>query len=514
MRKIETSEVLDDQPKDISIAEFFRGEILAGRLKKGDKLLSDEKIADRYKVNKRTVAAGLNILVRDGLLSRAPRRGTIVIGKKPVNHAFSRPHSADPVRDTSPDNQTMLSVYGGNQLFFIAETKCLTFACFESQPRHQYMWKVLTERFNAKSKARKVELLSLPFDCYLSLGKDSNPFAGAGNTNPDIIQSLLYQAPLGILRDLPEDLAAYASGPETLSSLVTSDFKQHLQKILPIYTAVPVCVWNKEMEQTFGLPSLKTNILDGKLVPALCASETLFPGYLEKIGPHLNNLLRHYGLPTNCKEEIGLEYFKEFFDGLFEGLSLLKCTDCNRMFIADTAYPSYHNFNRKKHFLIATLSCPPHYPDSDYLDFELGVSLFPPKYDLNSELSSLGISKKCKEPEYASDFLRFVASDESQQFMHSCINGIPYRKSSLELLPKSDSLITKQEIALLHRKIKFGYYPWQKYFTIDLISYAMADLFAGILERKITSGKTAAERAFEIFSRSLRETSNFKQQPI
>ena len=54
-------------------------QIESGAFKKGDKLFPDEKLALEYKVNSRTIAAGLNILVDEGLLERAPRRGTIVI---------------------------------------------------------------------------------------------------------------------------------------------------------------------------------------------------------------------------------------------------------------------------------------------------------------------------------------------------------------------------------------------------------------------------------------------------
>ena len=74
-----TSQILSCRPKCIQVADIFRMQIESGAFKKGDKLLPDEKLALEYKVNSRTIAAGLNILVEEGLLERAPRRGTIVI---------------------------------------------------------------------------------------------------------------------------------------------------------------------------------------------------------------------------------------------------------------------------------------------------------------------------------------------------------------------------------------------------------------------------------------------------
>jgi DNA-binding LacI/PurR family transcriptional regulator len=74
----EPADLLGYQPKSSLIAGLVREEIMRGRFKRGDKLLPDDELASKYGVNKRTVAAGLNTLAAEGLLERAPRRGTIV----------------------------------------------------------------------------------------------------------------------------------------------------------------------------------------------------------------------------------------------------------------------------------------------------------------------------------------------------------------------------------------------------------------------------------------------------
>ena len=61
------------------VADAVRADILAGKLKVGEKLPPDRSLAERFGVNKRTVAKGMSALVHEGLLSRATKRGTMVI---------------------------------------------------------------------------------------------------------------------------------------------------------------------------------------------------------------------------------------------------------------------------------------------------------------------------------------------------------------------------------------------------------------------------------------------------
>ena len=76
---MDTTGLLGYKTKNAIIADIIRDLIVKGSFKKGDKLLPDDVLAAKYQVDKRTVAAGLNTLVEEGLLERAPRRGTIVV---------------------------------------------------------------------------------------------------------------------------------------------------------------------------------------------------------------------------------------------------------------------------------------------------------------------------------------------------------------------------------------------------------------------------------------------------
>jgi DNA-binding LacI/PurR family transcriptional regulator len=83
------TELIARKPKNVIIADVIREQITSGVFPKGSRLLSDDDFARKYKVNKRTVAAGLNTLVEEGLLERIPRRGTFVIDSDSQGHKTS-----------------------------------------------------------------------------------------------------------------------------------------------------------------------------------------------------------------------------------------------------------------------------------------------------------------------------------------------------------------------------------------------------------------------------------------
>ena len=66
------------------VADRFRQDILSGVYQPGSRLPTDEEIARDLGINKRTVAGGLSRLVAEGLLTRAPGRGSVVIREKIV----------------------------------------------------------------------------------------------------------------------------------------------------------------------------------------------------------------------------------------------------------------------------------------------------------------------------------------------------------------------------------------------------------------------------------------------
>ena len=60
------------------ITETVRSWILEGKYAPGEKLPTDTELANQFLVNRCTVAAGLNRLVEENFLDRAPKRGSVV----------------------------------------------------------------------------------------------------------------------------------------------------------------------------------------------------------------------------------------------------------------------------------------------------------------------------------------------------------------------------------------------------------------------------------------------------
>jgi DNA-binding transcriptional regulator YhcF (GntR family) len=78
--------IISNTAKHIQIANIVREQILNGDFSPGTRLCSDAELAEQYHIHRHTVAEGLKILAEEGLLERAPRRGSIVSGrhKEPV----------------------------------------------------------------------------------------------------------------------------------------------------------------------------------------------------------------------------------------------------------------------------------------------------------------------------------------------------------------------------------------------------------------------------------------------
>ncbi len=110
-------QIVSSKPKHIQMAEIIRARIISGEFKSGDRLLPDQKMAEKYCINARTVAAGLNLLVKEGYLERAPSRGTVVIrgglrGNKTSNMVpMIMLHKGDVYKNIASDIATGLVPY-------------------------------------------------------------------------------------------------------------------------------------------------------------------------------------------------------------------------------------------------------------------------------------------------------------------------------------------------------------------------------------------------------------------
>ena len=75
-----SSHPLREPPAYQRIEDSLRAEILSGRLAYGSRLPAAQELAAQYGTSVFTIQSALSPLVREGLLERAPRRGTIIRG--------------------------------------------------------------------------------------------------------------------------------------------------------------------------------------------------------------------------------------------------------------------------------------------------------------------------------------------------------------------------------------------------------------------------------------------------
>jgi GntR family transcriptional regulator len=69
------------KPKYLQLVDIIRSDILSGRLKEGDKLLSENEMKQKYDVSSTTVRKCIDILKNEGLISRYQGVGTFIKAK-------------------------------------------------------------------------------------------------------------------------------------------------------------------------------------------------------------------------------------------------------------------------------------------------------------------------------------------------------------------------------------------------------------------------------------------------
>lgn len=95
------------------VANHVRRLIAEGRIKVGDKLPPGQTMAEWMGVDASAVQVALSTLAREGVLTRTPRRGTVVAGAKPILRTVSLFDKAELPNGvfTSYLRETMLSIY-------------------------------------------------------------------------------------------------------------------------------------------------------------------------------------------------------------------------------------------------------------------------------------------------------------------------------------------------------------------------------------------------------------------
>lgn len=82
-------------PLHYQLKELIRGEILAGRVKVGDRLPPERDLADQYGVSRMTARQALQGLVHEGYLSRQSGRGTFITVPSTAVRVSSKGFSED-----------------------------------------------------------------------------------------------------------------------------------------------------------------------------------------------------------------------------------------------------------------------------------------------------------------------------------------------------------------------------------------------------------------------------------
>lgn len=67
---------INDKAKYIILIDSIKNDIISGKIKPGDKLPSENKLAEKFGMSRHTVRKALSILENDGYVSAEHGRGT------------------------------------------------------------------------------------------------------------------------------------------------------------------------------------------------------------------------------------------------------------------------------------------------------------------------------------------------------------------------------------------------------------------------------------------------------
>ena len=458
----------------------------------GTKLEPERELAQRFGVSRNSLRQALEYFFDRDMIVRHRRKGTFTASKKP-------PGSGRSVRiqDIHP-----LAYHNTIMFQEPSQMNTISLALFENMPFQKKFWEVVVKKFNLRHSGVRAVIEWLPSDVSFQRRNEFDSYFKSINKEPDIIQCQLDKSLYDSFAPLPPGMNDFLSGPECcLHDLLQNGGEYLLGRMLPVYVALPICLWNADMAAEYGVTDVREKLEQGLLIElAREAADKLPPAV--KVSGQMPNLMRFWGHPENL-EEMTVAELENFFVPLCREISKVK-DDRERVFpLFFRDYPIHDKFLDKLQFMNFMLSNTMFMPLKDKITFNYETSLFPVQQSLFFSASCLGISKSAKPQKAIYDFLGFILSDEIQLFIIEALFSMPTVKSVMPelytLLKSPPELIDKY---LRRMKISCNLNPEINKYQVDYISYSLKDVFEQIVSGEI-NGKQAAETAFNILSNSI-----------
>jgi DNA-binding transcriptional regulator YhcF (GntR family) len=474
--------------KYLQIKNDLKRKMLAGKYREG-KIPSLRKLSETYQVSLMTVNRSIKLLENEKLLACIPGSG-IIVNELEIKHRGALRQKKVASKPIHPLARYDAFIFEEPQA-----VKTLTLALYENMPLQKKHWTEVVKRFNSSYHEYKVVIEWLPVEiCIQEKDKFDAHFKDIPCI-PDIIQCQLEH---NFFADLPEDISSFIQGEKCFSEQWgPNNGKPHPQKIVPLYSALPLCLWNQEMADEYQINKIIEKLSDGKIIELACEAAAKLPKNINIAG-QLPNLMRFWGHPEVI-DDIDIDFMESFFVPLCRSLNESN-DSCERIFpLYFRNYPLRKRFLEGLHFMDFLTSNTLFMPIKEQIEFKYDTALFPLKREVLFPASCLAINKTTDKLPAAAEFLRFMLSTEIQSFTAETFFVRPYVKSAMPALyrmlnyaPETvDKYLKKIKIASCHVSLQHKY-------QVDFISYSLKELFDQIAKKEI-DGKNAAKQALAIW---------------
>lgn len=373
----------------------------------------------------------------------------------------------------------------------VSKIQTLKLLLYENIPFQKAFWEEIIRRFNKHSQSFRVQIEWLPqtvnqndFEEYLR------------NCHVDLFQHAVNHNSEKSAQKLPDELINMINQPEYRHEVFPPEMKPLFKHMLPVHFNLNFIYWNADLAKAVGLNDIRQRIRRNELSALLAEATAKLPDGKTACG-HIWDRLAFMGQPANL-EDINEEYFIRQLSRIFQ------YDNAGATYIYRQQYPmeAVENFHAGKQLFLDSI--PTHaYVFGNNTNFELSCEPCP-LLDGNRQYTAamgLGISRNSSNYHGGVEFIRFMLSEEAQEFLASAKSCPPVLRGAAGRIPQTSPQL---ETLLQRYRIYDPYSQSQECLFMNYLTYHTRNILQQLCEKSI-SIEDAASTMFKNWSAQIDE---------
>ncbi len=463
------------------------------KLKAGQRLPTERELTDTLNVGRNTLRRALDNLTEEKLLVRVRRKGTFVAP------SMQEKVAAQPGMTVQEDVNPM-AWHGFDHVASpppkVAE---LTLALFENMPEQKKVWEEIVDIFNRSSREEKLKIDWLPANLDFSHNPDRlKDYYLKRGYFPDIVQCSMDYRFKELMQKLPEMIPASLQKDIYLTHNLKPSCQDLLNYIVPVYTAIPLCVWNRQLAKKYKITNVEKMISDNRLPELLHSAGQALPEDIT-VGGVIPNFFRFYGHPG--AEQIDLDFFKHLFS------KAEKCFKDSPVELRERIFGLYfkdYNLNDRfftdRNFMHFNLGLSVRKYPHDMLKQDCAINVYLSEKELHQSFSALGIYNESSNSLAAAKFISFLFSRKCQSLFAARLLALPVRWQCVSVIKDEFPEFSVETAAKLREHIVIDDRTniLNMLYQVDFISYGMAEVFDEFVQQALPVD-AAAQKTHELW---------------